>query len=529
MEKQETIEILQRQIDLIEPLKQKEAFSLDFSKWKRDTEIAIEHIFGKDSRHKKDYVKIPYGARRWVHGIPECINPQNFYRGLDNTREVLRSMIDEITKWGIDKNDQPSFNAMAKKKKEQVFQSTFNTYHYVSDIGSGGSGIVVSVKDESNNTFALKYLNPDRISTDKSKRFKNELFFCEKNEHKNIIKVLDYGFIDLESEKCPFYVMPYYSETLRKLIGKKISPTDVLPFFSQILDGIEAAHLKKIWHRDIKPENILFDSTANTLLIADFGIAHFEEDFLHTIVETKPRNRLANFQYAAPEQRDPQGNVDHRADIYALGMILNEMFTGKLPHGTDFQKIGDISLEHAYLDSLVDQMLKQDPDQRHKDIATIKKTLIAHKNAFVSEQKLSQLKKTVVPEYESDDPLVNNPVELVTADYRNGTLIFKLNQKVNQDWVNIFEKSNTSPYVTVGCGPHTFTFYEDQATQQGVGEQDAQGVVNRFKDYLDSANQGYKNFVQKKQKRKEREERERLEAEVKEEEKRQRILNNLKI
>jgi len=417
---------------------------------------------------------------------------------------------------------------MAKKRKEQVFQSTFNTYHYVSDIGSGGSGIVVSVEDESNDIFALKYLNPDRISSDKLKRFKNELFFCEKNEHKNIIKVLDRGHIDLKSKKCPFYVMDYYPKTLRTLMKKKISPTDVLPFFSQILNGIEAAHYENIWHRDIKPENILFDSSTKTLLIADFGIAHFEEDSLFTAVATKAQDRLANFQYAAPEQRISGEYVDHRADIYALGMILNEMFTGKPPQGTKFQKIEDVSPEHAYLDSLVNLMLNQNADQRPKDIASIKKNLIAHKNAFVSEQKLSQLKKTVVPKYESDDPLINNPVKLVDIDYQKGRLIFKLNQTVTQNWIKIFQYPEGGYASLMGYEPNTFRFSNDQANQR-ADVQYAEEIVNYFKTYLQKANKGYKNFVQRNLQAQERQERERLEAEIAEEEKRQRILNKLKI
>jgi serine/threonine protein kinase len=417
---------------------------------------------------------------------------------------------------------------MAKKKEGQVFQSAFNTYHYVGTIGSGGSGIVVKVEDENSNTFAIKYLNPDRISSDKLRRFKNELFFCEKNEHKNIIKVLDHGHIDTKGIKCPFYVMHYYPETLRTLMKKQISSTEVLLFFSQILDGVEAAHLKNIWHRDIKPENILFDSATNILLIADFGIAHFEEDSLHTAVITRDKDRLANFQYAAPEQRVSDGNVDQRADIYALGMILNEMFTGKLPLGTKFQKIGDVSPEHAYLDYLIDFMLYQDPDQRYKEIASIKKELIARKNAFVSEQKLSQLKKTVVPKYESDDPLVNNPVSLVSFDVQGGCLIFTLNQKVNQDWINIFKKPGSYTYV-VGNPPDAFIFHGDKATSQRVHERDAQKLVDHFKTYLERANQGYRSFVQMNQRRKEKQEREQLEAKIAEAEERKRILNRLKI
>ncbi|MBL7152360.1 MAG: serine/threonine protein kinase [Phycisphaerae bacterium] len=415
------------------------------------------------------------------------------------------------------------------KKKQRVFESVFNTYRYSGEVGSGGSGIVVKVEDEDENTFALKYLNPDRITSDKLKRFKNELSFCENNEHANIIKVIDRGYTETEDVKCPFYVMPYYPETLRRLMKTGISPTDVLPFFSLILDGIEAAHFRDIWHRDIKPENILSDPAANALVIADFGIAHFEEEFLHTAVATRQQDRLANFQYAAPEQRGPGEQVDRRADIYALGMILNEMFTGKLPQGTKFQKVGDVSPDHAYLDSLIDLMLHQNPDHRPQDIDAIKKELIAHKSAFVSQQRLSQL-QTVVPKYESDDPLVNNPVSVVSLDIQGGKLIFKLSQKVNQDWINIFWKQNTADGSKVMMHSETniFDFDEDQATHS-VEEQNAQRIVDYFKSYLELANQGYKKFIEKKQRRKERQERERLEAEIAQEKRRQRILGNLKI
>jgi eukaryotic-like serine/threonine-protein kinase len=74
-----------------------------------------------------------------------------------------------------------------------------------------------------------------------------------------------------------------------------------------------------VFHRDLKPENILYDRNADRLVVADFGIAHFEEDQLLTAVETKDRERLANFKYAAPEQGIRGRPVDHRADIFAFG------------------------------------------------------------------------------------------------------------------------------------------------------------------------------------------------------------------
>jgi serine/threonine protein kinase len=81
-------------------------------------------------------------------------------------------------------------------------------------------------------------------------------------------------------------------------------------YFSQLLDGVEAAHLQQVVHRDLKPENVLHDTKSDQLTVADFGIAQFEEEELYTLIETTPNRRLANFQYAAPEQRNRGAAVD---------------------------------------------------------------------------------------------------------------------------------------------------------------------------------------------------------------------------
>ena len=101
MEKQKTIEILQRQIDLIEPLKRKRRFSPEYKKWHRDTEIAIEHIFGKEGRHLSDFTKIRYILGVSSSSTPDYKFQAAFNKGLNNAREVLKSMIDEIREWGI--------------------------------------------------------------------------------------------------------------------------------------------------------------------------------------------------------------------------------------------------------------------------------------------------------------------------------------------------------------------------------------------------------------------------------------------
>lgn len=126
---------------------------------------------------------------------------------------------------------------------------------------------------------------------------------------------MDHGVSASTSQSGPFYVMPRYTGSLRDKIDT-LPSEGVMPLFSQILDGVEAAHLVGVTHRDLKPENILLDLQGRPS-VADFGVASFTEEFLHTLVETAPTQRLANFQYAAPEQRSVGRSVGPTADIYA--------------------------------------------------------------------------------------------------------------------------------------------------------------------------------------------------------------------
>jgi serine/threonine protein kinase len=107
-------------------------------------------------------------------------------------------------------------------------------------------------------------------------------------------------------------------------------------------------------------------------LLSSLSIAHFSEAFLETTVETREGTRLANVNYAAPEQRQRDAKVDGRADIFALGLRLNELFTGKIPLGPGSPKIASAAPEYAYLDAVVDQMIQHFLDKRPSDIATVR-------------------------------------------------------------------------------------------------------------------------------------------------------------
>ncbi len=289
---------------------------------------------------------------------------------------IYKSIISEnpdLAKYSLSKS-------ASLRNKQNVFETATSSYTFsASDIPRhGGSGTVLLVHDENRNEYALKTLSPENITTKKIKRFKNELLFCFKNDHSNIIKVLDWGYLITENnKKCPFYVMPFYKKTLRDLIKAGISNEKALRYFSQILNGVEAAHIKGHWHRDLKPENILYDEPKDTLIVADWGIAHFKEDELHTTVATKPQERLANFMYAAPEQRIKGVTVDHRADIFALGMLLNEIFTNVVPIGSGYKTIKSVNDAYAYLDDLVELMIKNSVDDRPQSIDVVRQQFVA--------------------------------------------------------------------------------------------------------------------------------------------------------
>src|SRR5262245_14978086 len=144
-------------------------------------------------------------------------------------------------------------------KSNLVFETAIDTYQGQEILGEGGAGTVYKVSNSDGEFFAVKLLDPHKTNTKKLKRFKNELTFCQRNKHKNIVTVLDHGVIEFKEKNPPFYVMPFYPSTLRKLMDDGIPHNKVLDYFAQILDGLDAAHLLGVWHRDLKPENILYN------------------------------------------------------------------------------------------------------------------------------------------------------------------------------------------------------------------------------------------------------------------------------
>jgi len=408
-------------------------------------------------------------------------------------------------------------------KNPDRFESTFETYTVTRIMGEGGAGRVFEVRDSVGKALAAKCLRPELVTTERKKRFKNEIDFCKKHPHRNIVQVMDYGLVQRDGVSVPFYVMPLFAGTLRDLLEKKIQRERVLPLFSQVFDGVEAAHLLGVTHRDLKPENVLYDSTSNSLVIADFGIAHFEEDMLATPVETQVGAKMANLGYSAPEQRVRGGQVDRRADIYALGLMLNEAFTGHVPQGAGYATVAAAAAEYAYIDDLIAKMIQQQAGARPQSIEEVKKELIARQNQFVALQQVSAKTKEVVP---ASAPGTVAPVNLVGGDWDGGFLTFKLNRAPEQQWVQHFHNLSNISYVG-GTHPSMFRFAGSNARIE-VDERIAQRVIDQFKTWLPMATREYQLQLELDAEKADKARRETLRLELEAAQQRERVVRNLK-
>lgn len=262
------------------------------------------------------------------------------------------------------------------------------------------------------------------------KRFKNEIAFCEQHHHKNIVPILDCGYAYLDDKDYVFYIMPLYANTLKARIKDELAPEDAVSIFVGMLEGLKYAHEHNAIHRDIKPENILFEANSNVPVICDFGIAHFAEEDLITVVETKPGDRMANFYYAAPEQYKRGVVTTPQTDVYAAGLILNEMFTKEIPKATGYKKIADINADYGYLDDVVEQLYRQEPTERlypeERIISEMK--LLAERNKREKEKARLQstINELVTPE--------EFEAKIIKKEYKDGKLIFIFDDVLPDEW-----------------------------------------------------------------------------------------------
>jgi tRNA A-37 threonylcarbamoyl transferase component Bud32 len=237
-------------------------------------------------------------------------------------------------------------------------------------LGRGGMGAVYKARQPRlERLVALKILAPEKQSDPQfAERFEREARVLARLNHPNIVSVFDFGEV-----QGRFYLIMEYVDglTLRQVMqAAKMAPAEALELVPKICDALQYAHSQGIVHRDIKPENILLDKQGR-VKIADFGIAKIAGVETKGMSLTGARDVMGTPVYVAPEQVEKPQTVDHRADIYSLGVVFYEMLTGELPLGKFSPPSKKVQLD-VRLDEVVLHALEKEPARRYQEASQVK-------------------------------------------------------------------------------------------------------------------------------------------------------------
>lgn len=436
-------------------------------------------------------------------GFKNGIRDKRDFIELEGKLNVLSAHLDDY--FGEQTGNEIGYKKM---KKGTVVKTAFDEYTLIEQVGAGGNGRVFSAKTGSGDPVAIKFVERD-IPAGKLKRFKNEINFCEHHKHKNIVEILDRGYVSFENGEYVFYVMPLYAETLRDKMRATIRPEDAISIFVGLLEGLSYAHKHGTIHRDIKPENIMFKNDSLEPIICDFGIAYFAKEELLTVVETKKNDRMANFQYAAPEQRIKGGEATAQTDIYALALILNEMFTGEIPQALDHKTIAECAPDFKFVDDVFSQLFRQKAEDRLYPEEKILTELKVREEQYKREQKIRNLQMAVAEMITPD----KFEAFVLLKKYQDGNIIFTLNRDIPQEWFQIIQEGSFTHKAVIGYETYNLRMEKkNELSMPLYGNENTQAIediVSNVCEWISIVNEIYSDFLktkaQEEQQRKEEE------------------------
>lgn len=310
-------------------------------------------------------------------------------------------------------------------------------------IGEGGMASVYEGTHEKLGTkVAVKILNPILTANKEIRqRFENEAKFMAMLDHPNIVKVLDFDEQPLILAIIMELLHGMDLVTYIKLNGA-LTPEEAIPVFEQILDAFEYAHLQGVVHRDIKPANIFIEKN-NKIKILDFGIAKIfgaTEEFTHT------GTQMGTPVYMSPEQVKADKSIDHRSDIYSLGVSLFYALEGKPPYDVStlsnydiytkivIEPIPDLT-NYPEINQVIQKAVAKDRDYRFQKASEFKYALL--------ETIKGKSGGTIVKD--TDNNVINNDKPFVYISDLNKTIVHK---KETPKAVENFTKEPEKPHLS---------------------------------------------------------------------------------
>lgn len=291
-------------------------------------------------------------------------------------------------------------------------------------VGQGGMGTVFRARQKAlNRIVALKILAQNLADqTGFAERFQREAQTLAQLNHPNIVTVHEAG------KNGPFYylLMEYVEGTdLRSAMRTQaLAPTQALEVVQHICSALQYAHEQGIVHRDIKPENVLLDKTGK-VKIADFGLAKLLRSESGERSLTHTNQVMGTLHYMAPEQLEKPTAVDHRADIYSLGVVFYELLTGHLPVGR-FKPPSTDSGVDARLDEVVLRALEREPDERYQSANQVGSEVQRINSSWSVQRTAAQLAPEAAIPTRPAKPTYDAPVKPPTLAARH-PILTKLN------------------------------------------------------------------------------------------------------
>ena len=300
-------------------------------------------------------------------------------------------------------------------------------------IGRGGMGAVYKGRQYSlNRIVALKVMPqaPDDGSIKyRFQRFKREARSLARLSHRNVVGVYDF---ELAGDFLYFTMDFVDGQTLRqRLKSGPLSPSYAFKLFLQLCDGLQHAHQSGVIHRDIKPENLLVDKN-DFLKIADFGLAKLSGGGASNEWQTVDSQAMGTFGYMAPEQFKKPQEVDHRADIFAAGVVLYEMLTGETPWMGRFSAPSKKAKVDSSLDEVLLKALEKDVTLRYQDISEFKQAVEA-----VVFNKKEPLQKTNRSDLERERQRLAKALQGNSGDVHVWEQLKQICDQLNDDGVSV--------------------------------------------------------------------------------------------
>ncbi len=269
----------------------------------------------------------------------------------------------------------------------QELNGLFPQLEFLELLGKGGMGAVYKARQKSlDRLVAVKILPPD-VGLDPAfaERFTREARALAKLNHPHIVGIHDFGSVPMLPAPAEggakggrgagsiYYFMMEFVDGVNLRQAQRagqLKPAQALQIVPQICDALQYAHEEGVVHRDIKPENILLDKRGR-VKIADFGLAKLLGKTVEELTLTGTRQIVGTIPYMAPEQIEGSRDVDHRADIYSLGVTFYEMLTGELPLGRFPLPSHKVQID-VRLDQVVLRTLEKAPELRYQQAGEVK-------------------------------------------------------------------------------------------------------------------------------------------------------------